>query len=449
MLLLESTRKNNAPCFGHSGAGRPACVICSVLARAAARLLEASASVVLVLGVALVLGLFSSSHGGPTGTVSQSDPVFGALMLDGRATSGRLVSLGPGAITLASAEGAKHELPLAQVFKLTRDVSGTVASIDRSMLVLPEGDCLMRVTIGSASETALDVQSDSLGKLAVPLESLVGWIMVVPGETDVLDGLWDRVRLEPRKEEVVWLTNGDRILGGFLGWDDHRIKMQVKGKPLEIERSGIVGVGFDQALVNYPKPKSGFLEITLKDGTRLGLTSARIDDSMVQGTARFDQKIRFPLNELVSVHVRSPSYDYLTERTPIKTVYFPYIGPPREFRADRTVDGHFFELSGQSYGRGVGTQSRTLLAYRLKPEDRRFQALVGVDQRAGVQGSVIFRVLVDNQERFATPPLSSRDAPRSIDVDVTGGEYLILDTGFGDRGNIRDLADWVEARLVR
>lgn len=436
MSLLESMRTNDTPGFGDWGACHSACP-----RRSAAGLIR--------VRVMVVLGLLTTIHGGVVATASQSDPVFSALMLDGRTDSGRLVSLGPGAITLASAEGAKHELPLEQVFKLTREVSGPVAAIDRSMLVLPEGDCLMRVTIGGASETALDVQSDSLGKLAVPIDSLVGFIMVVPGETDVLDGLWDRVRLEPRKEEVVWLSNGDRILGGFLGWDERKIKMQVKGKPLEIERSGILGVGFDQALVNYPRPKSGFLEILLKDGTRMGLLSARIDDSMVEGTARFAQKIRFPLSELVSVHVRSPSYDYLTERTPVRTAYFPYIGQPREFRADRTVDGHFFELSGQSFGRGIGAQSRTLLAYRLKPEDRRFQALVGVDQRAGVQGSVVFRVMVDKEERFATPPLSSRDAPRSIDVDVTGGEYLILDTGFGDRGNIRDLADWVEARLVR
>ena len=108
-----------------------------------------------------------------------------------------------------------------------------------------------------------------------------------------------------------------------------------------------------------------------------------------------------------------------------------------------------FELSGQTYERGLVAQSRTLLAYRLEPEDRRFQRLVGVDERAGSSGSVVFRVLIDNQERWKSQPLSSRDAPQLIDVDVTGGEFLILDTGFGERGNVRDLADWVEARLVR
>ena len=70
-----------------------------------------------------------------------------------------------------------------------------------------------------------------------------------------------------------------------------------------------------------------------------------------------------------------------------------------------------FQLGGQPYDRGLGTQSRTLLAYRLKPGDRRFQALVGVDDRAGPLGSVVFRVLVDGKSRFTTPPMSARDTP--------------------------------------
>ena len=117
--------------------------------------------------------------------------------------------------------------------------------------------------------------------------------------------------------------------------------------------------------------------------------------------------------------------------------------------SDRTVDGHPFQLAGQTYNRGLGAQSRTFLVYALEPGDRRFQALVGVDERAGPMGSVVFRVLVDSQERFKTPPLTDRDPPRSIDLDVSGGKFLILATDFGDRGDVRDLADWVEARLIR
>ena len=72
----------------------------------------------------------------------------------------------------------------------------------------------------------------------------------------------------------------------------------------------------------------------------------------------------------------------------------------------------------------MGTQSTTLLAYRIEPGDRRFQALVGVDERAGPLGSVVFRVLVDGKERFKTPPMTDHDPPRPIDVDLAGAKYL-------------------------
>ncbi len=169
----------------------------------------------------------------------------------------------------------------------------------------------------------------------------------------------------------------------------------------------------------------------------------------MQAKSRFGQAIRFPLAELVGVHVRSASVVYLSERTTAGVQYNPYVGPARDYRTDRTVDGHLFQLAGQSYDRGIGTQSRTLLAYALEPGDRRFQALVGVDERAGPLGSVVFRVLVDGKERVKTPPMTNRDAPKPIDLDVTGGKFVILDTDFGDRGDVRDFGDWVEARFIR
>jgi hypothetical protein len=378
-----------------------------------------------------------------------SDPVFKGLLIDGRSVSGRIVALGPGAIRLTSAEGAEHELPVARLIKLTREVPAAQSPLDRSHVILPEGDSLKRVVVGSSSDTSVDVQSDALGKLAIPFDCLLGLIMSAPGQTDDVDALYDRVQLEPRRSEVVWLTNGDRLTGGFLGLNDRKIRIQVEGKPVEVDRGGILAVGFDPKLVKYPRPRSDFLELTLADGSRLGVEGAGVEEGSVRATTRFGQPIRFPLFDLVSVHVRSRAVVYLSERKPAKVVYVPYVGPARDYRVDRTVDGHLFQLAGQTFNRGIGTQSRTLMAYEIAPGDRRFQATVGVDERAGPPGSVVFRVLVDNEERFKSPPQTDRDAPKSIDVDLSGGKYLILVTEFGDRGDVRDLADWVEARLIR
>jgi hypothetical protein len=45
--------------------------------------------------------------------------------------------------------------------------------------------------------------------------------------------------------------------------------------------------------------------------------------------------------------------------------------------------------------------------------------------------------------------MTHHDAPKAVDVDLAGAKLLILTTEFGDRGDVRDLADWVEARIIR
>ena len=57
-------------------------------------------------------------------------------------------------------------------------------------------------------------------------------------------------------------------------------------------------------------------------------------------------------------------------------------------------------------------------------------------------------MLVDRQERFKSPPMTDRDPPKALDIDLAGGKILILVADFGERGNVRDLADWAEARIV-
>jgi len=377
--------------------------------------------------------------------------VFTAHLLDGTTRTGRIHQIGPhGEISLVPTEGQEEVLPLRRLLKLTREGRSTaLAGVEGSLVLFPGGDRLYRTVIGSASDTALEVSSYALGNLTVPLESLLGLILSLPGESAAVDRLLDRVRSEPRPSEVVWLANGDRLTGGFLGLGEKRVRFQAPGGPIELDRGGVVALGFDPALAVYPPPRGDSLELTLADGSRLGVTQARIEQGHVVATTRFQSTIRLALNELAQIHARTEAIAYLSERKVSAEQYVGYVGPIRHYRQDLNIDGHPLRLGGQTYDRGLGTQSRTFLAYRLSAGDARFQALVGVDDSAGPLGSVVFRVLVDNKDRFVSPVMSVRDTPRAIDVDLTGASVLILVTEFGERGEIRDLADWVEARLIR
>jgi NPCBM/NEW2 domain len=106
-------------------------------------------------------------------------------------------------------------------------------------------------------------------------------------------------------------------------------------------------------------------------------------------------------------------------------------------------------LGGRVFDRGLGTQSRTLLAYKLEPGSKRFQALIGLDDRAGPLGNVVFKVRVDDKIGYESTTMVAGEAPKFVDIDITGARFLILMTEFGERGDVQDHADWVEARIVR
>jgi len=398
-----------------------------------------------------VLGTHPFAAGAvPPGTPAPSDPVFRALLTDGTTVSGRIRQFGPsGEVALLPSERPERVITLKSLVKLTRDSSTSLFSPEGSLILLPEGDRLYRTVLGAATETMLEVQSYSLGNVAIPLESLLGLVLTRPADPGEFDALLWRVRTEPRTSEVVWLANGDRLTGGFLGLTDKQVKFQAANGQIALDRPGIVALGFDPGLAIYPKPEGDFLELTMADGSRLGVTNPRIEQGQVVASTRFGATIRLALGELVRVNARTASVSYLSDREATASQYVGYVGPTRPYRRDTTVDGHPLRLAGQTYDRGLGCQSRTLLAYRLATGDRRFQALVGLDDGAGPLGSVVFRVLIDGRERYASPPMSVRDVPQFIDIDVAGAKSLILATEFGERGEVRDHADWVEARLIR
>jgi hypothetical protein len=378
------------------------------------------------------------------------EPTFIGLLVDGKTVTGKIAALSTRSVTLEDEDKAREEVPVRSLVKLFREPQAGPRTVEGSHVLLPDGDRLMRVVVGATNETTVAVEWHSaLGKLTLPIDSVLGMVLAPPSDSDLFDQLWNRVQDEPRTTEVVWLMNGDRITGAFLGMDDQAIKLQVDGKAVEIDRTGVVAVGFDPAVLAYPRPSGDFLEITLVDGSRLGVTGAKLEKGQIVATTRFSQIVRFPLADVLRLDPRTETVVYLTDRKPDGQSYVPYLGPSRPFRAGQTVDGHHFQLGRHVYERGLGTQSRTLLAYKLKPGDRRFQATVGVDERAGPLGSVVFRVLTDGKAQVTTPPMTARDTPRALDVDVSQAKVLILATEFGERGDVRDLADWVEARIIR
>ena len=106
-------------------------------------------------------------------------------------------------------------------------------------------------------------------------------------------------------------------------------------------------------------------------------------------------------------------------------------------------------IGKKTYAKGMGQHAQGEIAIDLNGQYSRFRAGVGVQWQGGNTGSVIFRVVVDGKTRFQTGRMSDSDPVRQVDVPLVGARQLRLRADdAGDRIGC-DMANWVEARLIR
>ncbi len=387
----------------------------------------------------------------PLDSPSPSDPLFVVVGLDGKSVRGRIRGFGPkGDLRLVASDGTEFTRPIESVYKVGR-ADPTVVPIrpEGGVIVFPDGDILYRASVGKMTEAGIQLNSLAFGALTLPTDACLGMILNPPSDLDRWDSLIRRARTEPRIGEVAWLSNGDRQSGGLLGVEETVIAMQINGKRLNLDRPGVLAVGFDPTVVSYPRPKAAYWELCLTDGSRLGVTLPRIEQGQLVADTRFGVPIRVSQAEIFRLTASDEAIVWLSDREASRVQYKPYVGPVRPYARNQTVDGAMMRMGGQPFDRGIGTQSQTLLAYRLNPGDRRFQASVGVDDRGGALGSVKFRVWLDRTAVVTSELMAAGDPPLQIDVELGDAKVLILETDFGARGNVRDIADWADARLIR
>lgn len=116
--------------------------------------------------------------------------------------------------------------------------------------------------------------------------------------------------------------------------------------------------------------------------------------------------------------------------------------------ADKSIDGHPLTLGGTVYPHGIGTHAESVFTINLHGSATHFDAVVGVDDETGHQGSVAFSVTVDGKKAAQTGVLHGGDAPQSISVDLTGAQRMTLIVTDGSDGITYDHADWGGALLT-
>jgi alpha-galactosidase len=109
-------------------------------------------------------------------------------------------------------------------------------------------------------------------------------------------------------------------------------------------------------------------------------------------------------------------------------------------------DGAPLSMGGHRYAKGLGTNSPSLVRFRLGKHCRELNADIGIDDSSAGAGSAVFQVWADGDKLFDSGVLEGGQAPVPIRVDVTGRSELRLWVGEVDDFGL-DHADWADARL--
>ena len=107
------------------------------------------------------------------------------------------------------------------------------------------------------------------------------------------------------------------------------------------------------------------------------------------------------------------------------------------------------QVGEKTYAKGLGHHANGEIIVDLRGQYSSFAAMVGVQWQGGDRGRMVFQVSVDGKVAFDSGPMSDSDPPKEVNISVEGARELRLIAADGGNGIGCDMANWIEARLVR
>lgn len=390
------------------------------------------------LAATLLSFFFASPVSGSGGPVQVT-----AVRLDGTTVTGSLEAFGEGRVRVAAAgRGRPVELRMDDLLSL--DLPERKASAaSTAVLEFANGD-RVAVEIGSVGNDILAAEFGGV-PVNVPLETLRG-IAFAPPAGD--NGLWELLLREEGANDLVALTNGDRLAGQFVGLSATELRLDLGGREQRVAHDRIACLSFSPELtaaaaIDGPKQvvQSALGWLTVRD-------LRRGEDGSWEATTGFGEPVTWPAGTVGRVLFAGGRGEFLSEIEPNAVEFVPYLDRIWRWRRDRAVTGEPLSAGGTTFPRGLGMHSRSRVTYGLGGRYASFRAVIGLSPSAGETGSAEFAVEADGREVFRSGPVTAADA-KQVGIDLTGAETLILTVDFGRNGDVRDRANWCDAVLVK
>ncbi len=260
------------------------------------------------------------------------------------------------------------------------------------------------------------------------------------------------LREPPASEDLLYVVKdgaAQRSVVTIAALANDRIDFTLRGSAYDFAWSGVAAIVFGANTGLAPdrqgKPRSSLALNTGEalDGRLLALDAAVVRCRLDEGAV-----VEVPAAKLLSLQVASDRLAWLTELAP-KVEQTPAFDRVWPVAIDRTPVGPGLVLGGKTFRRGLCVVPRAALTYDLGGKFDRFEATIGIDDRAGPEAHAIFRVRVDGRVAWESAPRTRGLPPEDVRIELGKAKTLELEVDFGKNYDLGDLCVWADARVVQ
>ena len=171
------------------------------------------------------------------------------------------------------------------------------------------------------------------------------------------------------------------------------------------------------------------------------------------GAATVEQQ-RF-YQELRLIRPLHPGISYLSDRQEAEFRHQPFLNIQRPLRRGASVTGGLPRWKDEVFTMSLGVSSTSFIVYDIESGWERLVSEVALDRSAGRQGAAQFRVFTqtaaekDWSPAQQSPMIRGQDAPLRLVVPLNGARRIALVVDYGERGDVMDHANWLNARLEK
>lgn len=383
--------------------------------------------------------------------------------LGGGKMAGKLVQLQADNLTVEAADGAKT-IELRTVVGINVAGPAPEASPLPVRVELIDGSAILSESYSAKGGRA----TLKVGGADLELRTrLIRAVRFRPAQ-EAVDALW-QAQLEAKAEGdliVIRKTSKtatdaassvvlDRQAGVIHEVTDATVQLELDGDKIPVKRERLEGLlYFHPSERELPDP---LCVVEEHSGTRWQLKSIKIADDVGQFETTGGLSVSVPLPRIKRLDFSKGNVLQLSEVDPESVEWAPFflskaavqsLTKLYQPRRDRSFDGGPLQLGNQSYEKGLAVHSRTQMVFRVPKGFRRFQALVGIDDRVREAGHVKLVVQADGKTLF-DEPVTGKDKPRELDLDIAGCRRLTILVDFGEELDIADHLNLCNARITK